>query len=70
MKEEGNETETNCHGLKMLAPDGKMRLTDVADTKQLFRLIQSIFSIFQTKEITQRHLLAKLYVSINYTKLF
>jgi len=42
LKEEGNETVTNCHALKMLAPDGKMRLTDVADTEQLFRLIQSI----------------------------
>ena len=42
LKEEGNETVTNCHGLKMLAPDGKMRNTDVADTEQLFRLIQSI----------------------------
>ena len=42
LKEEGNETVTNCHGLKMLAPDGKMRKTDVADTEQLFRLIQSI----------------------------
>lgn len=41
LKEEGNETVTNCHGLKMLAADGKMRLTDVADTEQLFRLIQS-----------------------------
>lgn len=42
LKAEGNETVTNCHGLKMTAPDGKMRLTDVADTEQLFRLIQSI----------------------------
>ena len=42
LKTEGNETVTNCHGLKMLAADGKMRLTDVADTEQLFRLIQSI----------------------------
>lgn len=42
LKEEGNETVTNCHGLKMLAADGKMRLTDVADMTQLFRLIQSI----------------------------
>jgi len=42
LKEEGNETVTNCHALKMLAADGKMRLTDVADTEQLFRLIQSI----------------------------
>jgi len=42
LKDEGNETVTNCNGLKMLAPDGKMRLTDVADTEQLFRLIQSI----------------------------
>jgi hypothetical protein len=42
LKAEGNETVTNCHGLKMQAPDGKMRLTDVADTEQLFRLIQTI----------------------------
>ncbi|MDE5690881.1 MAG: Bro-N domain-containing protein [Alistipes sp.] len=42
LKEEGNETVTNCHQLKMPAADGKMRLTDVADTEQLFRLIQSI----------------------------
>ena len=42
LKEEGNETVTNCHGLKMTALDGKMRLTDVADTEQLFRIIQSI----------------------------
>lgn len=42
LKAEGNETVTNCHGLNMPAPDGKMRLTDVADTEQLFRLIQSI----------------------------
>ncbi len=42
LKEEGNETVTNCHGLKMQAADGKMRMTDVADTEQLFRLIQSI----------------------------
>jgi hypothetical protein len=42
LKDEGNETVTNCHGLKMRAADGKMRLTDVADTEQLFRLIQSI----------------------------
>jgi len=33
---------TNCHGLKLLSPDGKMRLSDVADTEQLFRLIQSV----------------------------
>ena len=42
LKDEGNETVTNCNGLKMEAPDGKLRLTDVADTEQLFRLIQSI----------------------------
>ena len=42
LKEEGNETVTNCHQLKMQAVDGKMRLTDVADTEQLLRLIQSI----------------------------
>ena len=42
LKAEGNETVTNCHALKLKAADGKMRLTDVADTEQLFRLIQSI----------------------------
>ncbi len=40
--DEGNETVTNCNALKMLAKDGKMRMTDVANTEQLFRLIQSI----------------------------
>lgn len=39
---EGNQTVSNCHQLKMEAADGKMRLTDVADTEQLFRLIQSV----------------------------
>jgi len=39
---EGNETVTNCNRLKLVAEDGKLRLTDVADTEQLFRLIQSI----------------------------
>ena len=42
LKEEGNETVTNCHQLKLKATDGKMRMTDVANTEQLFRLIQSI----------------------------
>ncbi len=42
LKEEGNETVTNCHALKMLASYGKMRMTDVADSEQLFRLIQSV----------------------------
>lgn len=42
LKAEGNETVTNCHALKMKASAGKMRMTDVADTEQLFRLIQSI----------------------------
>ena len=42
LKEEGNETVTNCNALKLKAADGKMRLTDVVDTEQLFRLIQSI----------------------------
>ena len=42
LKEEGNETVTNCHQLKMPASDGKQRLTDVADTEQLLRLIQSV----------------------------
>ncbi len=42
LKAEGNETVTNLHGLKMQAADGKMRITDVADTEQIFRLVQSI----------------------------
>jgi hypothetical protein len=42
LRTEGNETVTNCHGLKMTAADGKSRLTDVADTEQLLRLVQSI----------------------------
>ena len=42
LKKEGNQTVTNCNALKLRAVDGKMRLTDVADTEQLFRLIQSI----------------------------
>lgn len=42
LKAEGNESVTNCHALKLQAADGKMRMTDVADQQQLFRLIQSI----------------------------
>lgn len=42
LKDEGNETVTYCNGLKMTAADGKKRLTDVADTEQLLRIIQSI----------------------------
>lgn len=42
LKEEGNQTVTDCHAFKLQAADGKMRLTDVADTEQLFRLIQSM----------------------------
>lgn len=42
LKKEGNETVTNCNRLKLRAEDGKMRLTDVADQMQLFRIIQSI----------------------------
>ena len=42
LKEEGSELVTNCHQLKMIAADGKRRLTDVATTEQLLRLIQSI----------------------------
>lgn len=42
LKDEGNETVTSCNGLKMTAADGKRRLTDVANTEQLLRIIQSI----------------------------
>jgi len=61
LKEEGNETVTNCHGLKMKAADGKNRLTDVADTEQLLRLIQSVpskkaesFKLWLAKTGTER----------------
>lgn len=42
LKEEGNESVTNCHGLKLKAQDGKMRQTDVANIKGIFRIIQSV----------------------------
>ena len=42
--EEGNESVANCNTLKMQVADGKMKMTDVADTEQLFRLIQFISS--------------------------
>ena len=42
LSEEGNETVTNCHQLKLTAADGKQRLTDVADTEQVLRLVQSV----------------------------
>jgi len=55
-----HQTATKCRQLKMLAPDGKMRLTDVADTKQVLRLIQSIPSskaeLFKTWLGAQCHL--------------
>ena len=61
LKAEGNETVTNCHGLKMQAADGKMRLTDVTDTEQLLRLIQSIpspkaepFKLWMAKVASER----------------
>ena len=42
LKDEGNETVTSCNALKMTAADGKRRLTDVADTEQILRIVQSI----------------------------
>lgn len=42
LMDEGSELVTNCHQLKLRAADGKMRLTDVANTEQLLRLVQSI----------------------------
>ena len=42
LKAEGNESVTNCHGLKLTAEDGKKRLTDVADAETLLRLVQSV----------------------------
>ncbi len=42
LKEEGNETVTNCHALKLKAQDGKYRMTDVVDIENMFRLIESV----------------------------
>ena len=42
LKEEGNETVTNCHALKLKAQDGKYRMTDVVDIEGMFRIIESI----------------------------
>ena len=42
LKEEGSEVVTNCHGLKLVAEDGKRRLTDVANAETLLRLVQSV----------------------------
>ncbi|WP_296145526.1 Bro-N domain-containing protein [uncultured Flavobacterium sp.] len=57
LKAEGNQTVTDCHALKMVAADGKMRMTDVATTEQLFRIIQSIPSL---KAEPFKHWLAKV----------
>ena len=57
LKKEGNETVTKCYQLKMAAWDGKLRSTDVADTEQLFRLVQSIPS----KRLFNRDHLCKAY---------
>ena len=61
LKMEGNQTVTNCNQLKLRAEDGKMRLTDVADQEQLFRLIQSIpspkaepFKVWMAKVAAER----------------
>ena len=51
---EGNQTVTNCNQLKLRAEDGRMRLTDVADTEQLFRLIQSIPSSLPSTPLNPR----------------
>ena len=44
LKQEGSQTVTNCDQLKMIAQDGKMRLTDVADVETILRLVQSVAS--------------------------
>lgn len=49
LKEEGNETVTNCHALKLKAKDGKYRTTDVVDIEGMFRIIQSIPSKMQNQ---------------------
>lgn len=61
LKQEGNETVTNCNQLKLQASDGKMRMTDMADTKQLFRIIQSVpspkaepFKVWMAQVASQR----------------
>ena len=57
LKDEGNETVTACNQLKMTASDGKKRLTDVADTEQLLRIIQSIPSPKAERAFLSPHVL-------------
>ena len=61
LKKEGNETATNCSAFKMKAADGKMRMTDMADMQQMFRIIQSIpsskaepFKVWMAKVASER----------------
>lgn len=61
LKKEGSETVTNCNTLKLRAADGKMRMTDIADAEQLFRIIQSIpspkaepFKLWMAKVASER----------------
>ena len=72
---EGNETVTNCNQLKMVAEDGKMRETDVANVEQIFRLIQSIplpkvepFKQWLSKVVYER--IQEIQILINIFKLY
>ena len=55
LKAEGNETVTNCHALRLTAADGKQRLTDVADTEQVLRLIQFVPFFTQVQHTVPAH---------------
>lgn len=60
LKKEGSQTVTNCHQLKLLAEDGKMRLTDVTDPDTLLRIIQSVPSPSKVPPVTTREALQGL----------
>lgn len=65
LKAEGNETVTNCHTLKLLASDGKMRLTDVGDTEQILRLVQSCLLICFLEPNTIEDQSAEVLIGLN-----
>ena len=70
LKDEGNETVTNCHALKMRAADGKMRMTDVADTEQMFRIIQSIPSKKAEPSVSRDRYCFIKYISLKLSLIF
>ena len=70
IKKEGNETVTNCHGLKLKAQDGKYRMTDVVDIEGMFRIIESILGSERIDEIFDPSIAAQRSIDIYRAKGF